>query len=105
MPVEAYVHICICFCICIYKLSRFCAAGDAAIARAALIPIVADEISAAVKEAATALRALDGLGGTELETANMVEQAALDLLRDARTTGSFLTNCFSGSASGTMADA
>jgi len=50
--------------------------------------------SAGVARAAAALRALAHVGGDVLETPNLVEQAALDVLGDARTAGSFLTHCF-----------
>lgn len=77
------------------KLERFCAPGEAAAARSALAAVhTPAEVAPAVRDAAAALRALRRLGGDALETANVVEQAALDVLQDVRTTGSFLTHCF-----------
>ena len=77
------------------KLARFCAPGEAAVARSALAAAhTPEEVAPAVQDAAAALRALRVLGGDALETANVVEQAALDVLQDVRTTGSFLTHCF-----------
>ena len=66
------------------KLERFCAPGEAAAARSALAAVhTPAEVAPAVRDAAAALRALRRLGGDALETANVVEQAALDVLQDA----------------------
>ena len=77
------------------KLRRFCAGGESARARAAwaarYTPAGTD---AAIQGVAADLRALREQGGDGLEMANFVEQAALDVLDDVRTTGSFLTHCF-----------
>jgi hypothetical protein len=78
------------------KLRRFCAPGTEASTRASLAaahtPAAA---AAAIEKVATRLRALAPMGGDVLECANLVEQAALDVLGDVKTTGSFLVNCFS----------
>ena len=77
------------------KLRRFCAGGESARERAAwaarYTPAGTD---AAIQGVAADLRALREQGGDGLEMANFVEQAALDVLDDVRTTGSFLTHCF-----------
>lgn len=77
------------------KLRHFCAPGESAAARAAMAASrTPSETSGAIRAAADALRELQPLGGDGLETANVVEQLALDVLEDVRTTGSFLANCF-----------
>ncbi|EOD08464.1 hypothetical protein EMIHUDRAFT_436128 [Emiliania huxleyi CCMP1516] len=79
------------------KLRRFCALGEAAAARGRIASAHWPADAAAgerVARAAAALRALAHVGGDVLETPNLVEQAALDVLGDARTAGSFLTHCF-----------
>ena len=77
------------------KLQRFCAAGEAADARAAMgAAHMPPEVTARVAEAASTLDALRVHGAHLMECANAIEQLALDVLGDARTAGSFLVHCF-----------
>ena len=84
------------------RLRRYCATGKAREARRTLAAVhgTPADWARAVEDAAGALRAVRDAGGEALETANLIEQAALDALSDARTAGSFLIHCFLDEDSG-----
>ena len=77
------------------KLRRFCAPGEAAKARAEMARVnMPAGMGRAVSRVSAALRALRALGGDALETGNLVEQLAYNVLGDARTAGGLLIWCF-----------
>jgi hypothetical protein len=87
------------------KLARFCVGGmrdgreEMLEAHLRRKPLEASEavtmtVERSVSSAAAALRELPA-GATELETGNLVEALAMEVLGDAKTAGSFLVLCFS----------